>query len=561
MLYPPQMTQTWKPVLFGTLLLGAAAVAPTTTNAQSVADAQRAIEIEQYSAARTTLRKAIASSSSDIAYFTLGQLYAKQNKPDSAGYYFEQGSIKYGNTTTGMASAGAALLQRGNVAGAESKFDEIRKQTKNKDADALIRIGQAYVVAPESIKDFSKPIADLQVVAGVPKGLRPNDPTALVVLGDIYLRIGGKGGDAMTAYEKAVAANPSDVRALYHKGLLNERSRNNNGARDDFQKVIQLDANYAPAYAELADIYYRAGLYKEATAMIQEYRTRAEKTPATEAKYAAFLFLSKDYANALTELTKAMQVDSSNAIIRRLQAYALFETKNYKGALAALDRYRKVVPEAEQIPSDAVYYGKSLGKNGREDEALPMLTAALAKDSTDKDLQSEVAQLYVRKKQYPQAIKIYRSRVASTGSNADLYYLGDTYEKSGQFAQADSAYARILTSNPNFALAYYKRGLANNGLDPNSEKGLSKPHFERFIAKVDSLGERDKYKSQLVAANKAIAVYYSRKGDKVNMAASKPYWEAALAIAPEDEQAKQALQVINGTGKAPTAPAKPPGKK
>ena len=556
------MTQTWKPVFFGVLLLGSALATPRLTNAQSVADAQRATELEQYTAARTALRKAISTSGSDIAYFALGQLYAKQNKTDSAAYYFEQGSIKYGNTLTGMVSAGAALLQRSNLAGAEAKFEEVRKQTKGKDADALIRIGQAYVAAPETIKDFSKPIQDLQQVTTNPK-LRPNDPTALVVLGDIYLRVGGKGGDAMNAYEKAINANPNDARAIYKKGLLNTRSRNNNGARDDFQKVIQLDPSYAPAYAELADLYYRAGLYKEATEMIGQYRTRAEKTGETEAKYAAFLFLSKDYANALTELTKSMQRDSSNAIIRRLHAYALYENKNYKGALAALERYRKAVPAAEQIGSDAVYYGKALSKNGREDEALPMLKLAMEQDSTDKDLQNEVAQLYVRKKQYPQAIAIYRSRVRAGGdnpSNIDLYYLGDTYEKATKFAAADSAYERITQTNPNFALAYYKRGLANSGLDPNSEKGLAKPHFERFIAKVDSLNERDKYKPQLVAANKAIAVYYSRKGDKASMLASKPYWEAALALDPNDEQAKQTLSIINTPQKV-GASKKPAGKK
>ncbi len=555
------MTQTWKPALLGAMLLGTAALAPTTANAQSVADAQRAIELEQYSSARAALRKTIAANGSDAAYFALGQLYARMGSADSAGYYFEQGSIKFGNTNLGKVSGGAALLQRGNVGGAEAKFEEVRKATKGKDADILMRIADAYVAAPESVKDMSKAIGDMQAVTA-PKGARPNDAAAYVLLGDAFLKVGGKGGDAMTAYDKAVTANGNDTRALFHRGILKARSRDNNGAAADFKKVIQLDANYAPAYAELADLNYRAGLYKEATQMITEYRNRAEKTPATEAKYAAFLFLSKDYANALTELNKVMARDSSNAIIRRLQAYALYETKNYKGALQALERYRKAVPAAEQIGTDAVYYGKALSKNGREDEALPTLTAAYAKDSTDKEVQGEIAQLYVRKKQYPQAIKLYRARVLAGGSNVDLYYLGDTYEKAGRFASADSAYALILKSNPAFALAYYKRGLANAGLDPNSEKGLAKPYFERFISKVDSLGQREQFKSQLVAANKAIAVYYSRKGDKAGMTASKPYWEAALAIDPNDAQAKQTLDVINNPPKAGGAPAKKPaGKK
>ncbi len=552
------MTKTWKPALLGAALLGITATAlPTMTNAQSVPDAQRAIELERYSTARTALLKNVATGGSDEAYFALGRLYSRIGKTDSAAYFFEQGSIKYGNSNLGKISNGAALLQRGNVGGAEAKFDEVRNQTKRKDADALVRIGEAYVAAPETVKDFSKPVADLQLVT---TKLRVNDPAALVVLGDLYLRMGGKGGDAMTAYDKAITANPNDVRALYRRGILNERSRNNNGARDDFQQIIKADANYAPAYAELADIYYRAGLYKEATQMITEYRNRAENAPATQAKYAAFLFLSKDYANALTELNKAMTLDSSNAIVRRLQAYALYESKNYKGALAAMERYRKVFPAEQQIPSDAVYYGRALSKNNREDEALPTLTQALAKDSTDKELQQEVAQIYVRKKQYPQAIAIYRARVRAGGekpSNVDLYYLGDTYEKANRFGSADSVYQIITKVNPAFALAYYKRGVANAGLDPESVKGLSKPHFEKFIAKVDSLGENEKYKAQLVQANKAIAFFYFRKGDKANLMVSQPYWEKALALDPTDEQSKTALASIKGQN----APKKPAGKK
>lgn len=559
------MTQTWKPVFFGAMLLGTAVVAPTTTTtAQTLADAQRAIEVEQYSAAHTTLRRLINTSGSDAAYFALGQLYARQGKTDSAAYYFEQGSIKYGNTVTGKVSAGAALLQRGNVAAAETKFDEVRNDKKeSKNADARIRIAEAYLAAPASVKDVSKAIKDLELVLA-PKGLRPNDAYTYTLLGDEYLKMGGKGGDAMTAYDKAVGANTNDARAYFHRGQLNVRSRNNNGARDDFQKVIQLDPNYAPAYAELADLYYRAGLYDQATQMINEYRNRAEKTPTTEAKYAAFLFLSKKYPEALTALNQAMALDSGNVIVRRLQAYALYENKNYKGALAALERYRKVVPAADQIGSDAVYYGKALSKTGREDEALPTLLTAYKTDSTDKDLQNELAQLYVKKKQYPQAIKLYKARVAAGGSNVDLYYLGDTYEKAGRFASADSAYSAIIKSNPGFALAYYKRGLANAGLDPNSEKGLANPHFEKFIFKVDSLGQRDQMKSQLVTANRALAVYHSRKGDKAGMATSKQYWEAILAIDPNDDQAKKTLAVINNppkAGAAGGAAKKPAGKK
>lgn len=555
------MTKTWKPVL--ALLTTLAVATPTTTQAQSVQNAQRDIEIERFSAARAALLGATKTGGSDEAYFTLGTLYARMGKPDSAAYYFDQGAAKFGGSATGKISAGAAALQRGDVGGAEAKFEEVRKLTKLKDADALIHIGQAYVAAPESVKDMTKPIADLQLVTN-PKGLRPNDAQALVLTGDAWLRVGGKGGDAMTAYEKAMAANASDTRALFHHGVLNVRSRNNNGARDDFQKLIQIDPNYAPAYAELADLYYRAGMYKEATQMITEYRNRAENSPATQEKYAAFLFLSKDYATALTELNKAMAQDSSNVIVRRLQAYALYETKNYKGALAALERYRKVVPEAQQIGSDAVYYGRALGRNSREDEALPMLTAAMAKDSTDKELQAEVAQLYVKKKQYPQAIAIYKARVRAGGekpSNTDLYYLGDTYEKAGQFASADSMYARIVKSNPKFALAYYKRGLANTGLDPDAIKGLAKPHFERFIQVVDSLGERDKYKPQLVAANKAVAFYYFRKGDKGNIERSVPYWQEALNIDPADKEANTAMTSIKGQNKPAAAAPKAGGKK
>jgi tetratricopeptide (TPR) repeat protein len=113
---------------------------------------------------------------------------------------------------------------------------------------------------------------------------------------------------------------------------------------------------------------------------------------------------------------------------------------------------------------------------------------------------------------------------------------------------ADSLYGVLLKERPEYVPGYQMRARANANLDPDSKKGLAKPYYEEYIKMATASDKPDSYKSGLVEANKYLGYYYYQKGDKN---ASLPYWQQALVLNPQDEQAKTAVDAITKPVKAP----------
>jgi tetratricopeptide (TPR) repeat protein len=528
----------WKPLLLTALTVGAGTTAAT---AQSVASAQKAIELGRYNEARALLR----GNSTPEANFELGRLYQMRDKPDSASYYFSRAG---GATPFGMVAEGRALLAQGKAGEADAKFDAAAKATKNKDTKVLTMIAQAY--GESNVKDITKPLTYVKTAETLSKG--KDDASLMVARGDIYLLSDQGGGEAMSSFDRAIAANPNDVEAYYKRGVLSVRSRNGAAAKENLDKAIALNPQYAPAYKELAEMYYSAGQYEKAVSTFKQYTDMAEKSSNTDAEYASFLFLSKKYPESLAEVNKVLAVEPNNLTMNRLKAYDLYETNDYAGAATAMDQYMKIAPAEKIIPEDYSYQSKILLRSNRSDEAITVLQKAIAAttDPAKKaDLQNDLATAYMAKKDYGSALKVYKSK--GNPDLADQFRIGSAYTGNKQYTQADSVYNIITTAKPTYAPAYQARAQANFNLDTDSKKGLAKPYYEKYIELTS--GDPTKYSRGLVEANNYLGYYNLQKGDK---AAATPYYQKVLELDPSNADATNAMKIIKGTPARTTTTAK-----
>ncbi len=528
----------WKPLLLTALTVGAGTTAAT---AQSVASAQKAIELGRYNEARALLR----GNNTPEANFEMGRLYQMREKPDSASYYFNRAG---GATPFGMVAEGRALLAQGKAGEADAKFDAAAKATKNKDVKVLTMIAQAY--GESDVKDITKPLTYVKTAEALGKG--KDDPSLMVARGDIYLLTDQGGGEAMSSFDRAIAANPNDVEAYYKRGVLSVRSRNGAAAKENLDKAIALNPQYAPAYKELAEMYYSAGQYEKAVSTFKQYTDMAEKSSNTDAEYASFLFLSKKYPESLVEVNKVLAVDPNNLTMNRLKAYDLYETGDYANAATAMDQYMKIAPAEKIIPEDYSYQSKILMRANRGDEAISVLQKAIAAttDPAKKaDLQNDLATVYMSKKDYASALKVYKSK--GNPDLADQFRIGTAYTGNKQYTQADSVYNTITTAKPTYAPAYQARAQANFNLDPDSKKGLAKPYYEKYIELTS--GDPTKYSRGLVEANNYLGYYNLQKGDK---AAATPYYQKVLELDPSNADATNAMKIIKGTPARTTTTAK-----
>ena len=420
----------------------------------------------------------------------------------------------------------------------------------------LMAVAEGYLNAPERTDaDLQKAIGYLQTAVQRDK----NNTAAYLMLGDAQLDL-KKGGEAMTSYDNAIRIDGNNPKAYLRRGQLYTRSRNYTEAEQAFQKAIEIDPNYAPAYRDLGELYYFAGQYDKALSTFKKYVDMAEDTPETRAKYASFLFLTKNYDQTLKEVQEVLKTDPDNTVMNRLQAYSYLELGQPDKALQAMEGYLQKAGKDKLIAEDYEYYGRILSKNNQHAKATENLQKALDMNPDKVEIYQELASAYAKAGQYDKAVAVYdKKREKTAPSNADFYYMGNIYMQAAAeareakneqkavefFKKADETYANVTTSNPTYAYGHYWRGLANANLDTESTGGLAKPHFEEFIKLAGA--EPDKYKAALVDANNYLGYYYYVV--KPNRDLAIKHYQEVLKLDSSNEQAKVALAEINKSAK------------
>ena len=545
------MTNNWKYIL-----LMATAFPTAAAFAQTGDAGKKALEMERYEEANSIYKKQLNDKKADNAYYTLGDIYLKTEKLDSANYYFNQGIAKNKKSAINFAGLGKVAMSQGNRAEAEKQFGQALKLSKSKDAAVLTAVAEGYINAPERTDaDLQKAVGYLQKAVQRDK----NNTSAYLMLGDAQLDL-KKGGEAMTAYDNAVRINANNPNAHLRIGQLYTRSRNYTEAEQAFQKAISIDPNFAPAYRDLGELYYFAGQYDKALSTFKKYVDMAEDSPETKAKYASFLFLTKNYDQTLKEVQEVLKTDPNNTVMNRLQAYSYLELGQPEKALQAMEGYIQKVGKDKLIAEDYEYYGRILSKNNQHAKATENLQKALDLNPDKVEIYQELASAYAKAGQYDKAVAVYdKKRERTEPSNADFYYMGNIYMQAGAdareakneqkavgfFKKADETYANVTTSNPTYAYGHYWRGLANANLDTESTGGLAKPHFEEFIKLASA--EPDKYKAALVDANNYLGYYYYVV--KPNRDLAIKHYNEVLKLDGSNEQAKAALAEINKSAK------------
>ena len=529
------MTKNWKYIA-----LMAAAFPATAAFAQSGGAGQKAVDLERYEEAKSIYKSQLGSKDADKAYYAIGDIYLKTEKADSAAFYFNQALAKNSKSSIAHVGLGKIALENGNKAKAEEHFKAAMKKGK-KDSYVLTEIGEAYVKAPNATEaEINKGIEYLKQAIDRDK----NNAEASIIMGDAYLAL-KKGGEAMTAYDRAVLMDEKNPKAYLRRGQLYTSSRNYNEAEEAFKKAIELDPNYAPAYRDLGELYYFAGQYDKALSTFQKYVDMAEKTPETRAKYASFLFLTKNYDQTLKEVEQVLQKDPANTVMNRLRAYSYLELGKPEKALEAINTYLTKVDKNKLIASDYEYYGKILSRNNQNQKAIENLNKAISMDSSKVELYTDLANLYAKEKQFDKAVAVYKQKQDKHGvSNTDYYHMGNIYMMAEDFKKAEETYAKITESNPTYPYAYLWRARALYSQDPETEQGLAKPMYEEFVKQAGN--ETEKYKKELVEANTYLGYYYYLKGDRDN---AVKHYTIVKQLDPANAQAEAALTEINKTAK------------
>jgi tetratricopeptide (TPR) repeat protein len=514
--------------------------------AQSLADAKKAIDAEQYQKAKSMLKNLTSTQADkDENYFYLGWVYLKQDYSDSAKAAFNKGIAVNPKSALNYAGLGAVAHIDKDNSGATTNFNQA-VTLAGKNSKPYLYVGLAYLlplsgsnIGPNG-PTISPADADAAIaVLNKGKVVNPKDAEVLVALGDAY-RSQLKSTDAYNNYSAALIIDPKSAAADVAEGVLWRFADNFEDSQKQFQAALAIDPNYGPAYREWAETDIRwarsdAATYdakvKAAVENYKKYISLTDYSPESQMRYADFLIDAKDYVTLQKVAADLTASARTNLRAYRYLAYAAFENKDYQSALTAMNKWVTQADPKRVIPNDYLYLGRIELALKQDSLGVLHLRKALALDTTQVDVVGEIAKSLYASGKYIDAGDAYRvyAQKSRQAKLTDHFYEGFSYYQaykdqlikaqtnkaikpdSTLLTKADSAFTYVERKlpTPNPQIIYFHANVKDfEEGDRNDIKGLAKPLYEQYIQLITAKGAPDdKVKGNLAAAYVYLANY------------------------------------------------------
>lgn len=527
--------------------------------AQTLQDAIRMTDNEQYTSAKAAFTKLIAAAPTvGDNYFYFGDLLLKMDDADSALIVFKKGTdIEPSNPLTHV-GLGRGYMYTGKVE------DGLRELSQ---ADALItaQSGKKGTLTPQKQAVILCELAETYTFAPSPNYDKAIDYTNRAekldgTNADVFLIRGdamqGKdpvnGTPAIEAYKKAAAVNPKSAKANVRIGRVYMNGKNPTEAIKYYNLALASEPNFAPAYAEKGEAWYQLGKFDSASANYSDYLVLNPDCYARY-RYAAFLYKSGDYDNAIEQGNQVMTCDSNLvAVIYRIVAKSYLEKKtpDYAKTIQYYDLFfRKQAITGKPKLTAEDYRNRGKANSALKNDSLAILDfqKAVVIDTTQKDVYFDLGNAYFKQKKYDQAAMWYKKKyLAETNATLNVRITSlNAYAKAlllnKEYSRADSAYTAVIALDSNLTYGWLGRAQSMNRIDgEGAPKELALPYYERYfaIANADSVA-RKKNSKDLIGASVYLAQIHERYK---NFACAKAYYAFALSLDPANVPAKYAME-------------------
>lgn len=531
-------------ILKGLVLLGL--VAATPADAQSLREAQRLTENEQFAKASNMYRSLLVNDpNSGEIWFNFGENYFLWDRTDSATYCYTRGASANPRHPLSHVGVGKMLWAKGDTAAARPHFqeairtatDKTNKFPKPLQAATYRELAEAFMQGTH--KDTRSALAYLD------KGLTldPNDPEAYILKGDILFDINPvDASEPLVNYKRAIDLAPMSARPISKKALMYHRGANYAAAITEYTKAIEKDPSYAPAYTGRAESYFMDRKYDLATADYDRYLELNKGDKDAMVRYAQFLYLVKKYPESLSTIQQLEAEGVSSLVLTRIKGYDLVEVGDSVNAIPTLDAYFAQQPKDKVLSSDLQYYGRAHGLVRKDSLAGEYLMQAAEMPKADPELYAEAASYFQKARMYTRAVDAYQKKVNSPKVAVnDWYYLGGLANRAKEYALADSAWAKYIEKQPNIHQGYMGRARANVGLDPEKQTWQARPFYEDALRRIkpeDITKARVDYEEACFYLG--FYHFYSTK----DMATAKCWFEKVKALSSGTPNAKVASDML-----------------
>ena len=534
-----------KKIVFG----AAATFLLSFANAQTVSEGIVNLDSHKYAKAKEVFNQMIAKSPTAENYYYLGYSYLSQFEPnfELAKENFDKGLAIDSKSYLNKIGLATIKLGKGQKASAIAELTQVAKESKEKDAEVLYRIGEALTMF-ENNNDPA--LAITYINKAIEKAQKYGVPAYYYyTLGDAY-RLTRDPGNAMTAYDRASEVAKNKASVFYRMATLWMAAKQYKKAEENIVKAINTDSTYAPAYKAQAQYNKIFQKHEETTQSLINYTKYADEDPSTALEIAKLYFINSDFAESKATLDKVF--DKVNDPIKfKLRAYLQYNENDFVNAKTNLETYYAKVEQSRIIPSDAgleaVIYAGLASKEAdaaakaalmqKANEKLAVVKAAkddtLDWDSEFAKASSGAAELQAKADAGPSndnIVALKKQVAANKEDTTALFNLAMAYQEVSNWDGAALAWQKMNDLLPTWEPAYYSKGYA---LQQAGYKELAAVAFQKYIdvALTKTPAEQQALQETLFGAYYSVA-YLLHTTDKVK---ANEALQKALAMKPDDK--------------------------
>jgi tetratricopeptide (TPR) repeat protein len=528
--------------------------------AQTVDQGRKFFYYHRYKSAKDVLDKVLAANPNNIdAIYWDGQTMLALKDSVGARDLYSKALQTNGNAPMLLAGMSDIELRFGKAQDARQHDEMAIQLTKQKDVPVLNAVARANIDAPGG--DLQYAIEKLTLATNTKNF---NNAETYVLMGDAYRRL-IDGGNAV-----------QNAEAQYQIGKIYLTQNNKDYFLPAFEKAVEMDPSYAPAWYELFYYYYFHWDKDKATNALNNYAANADPGPDLDVIKIDFKIASGDFNGAKADAQaqiNSMGDKVAPGMYKRV-AYCCDTLGDNSCAQTNINTYFAKEDPAKVTPLDYVLKAGIEGKSTDsviQQKAFDDYGLAIQKDTlaVNKAKYLAQAQDLATKLGNKKALASI-ARIVYTGlkdpTNSDLFKFGMAYYQAGMYPTADSIFCGIYEQKyPDevFGYLYCMRvkaleddSVGSQGLAVDAEMKLA--DFGRAkdsIAKATGTKDSILYKKYVIDSYSRLAFYYNNtKKDKQQAI----FWlSKILEVDPGNADASKYIQLLNKPARQAPAVAKP----
>jgi tetratricopeptide (TPR) repeat protein len=410
------------------------------------------------------------------AWTAQGDIYTVIQKPERAISAYQKAlDAASAPSDTLYVKLGTAQLKTGNAEKATESFNKaLAINAKNKDAAlALEQVWEKEIVS------------------------NPRNMSAHLNLGAVYQQM-GRLNDAYAQYQIADHLSPNNPLIKLNMGSLLEQQGQVDQALALYDSAMRQNPSDPQALLYMADALKRKGQMKAAEQLLQK---ALQSSPDKKQVYEQLIAVYKAQGDP-DKIKSGWQMYTSaypdDASIQYQAGLALHELKDYDDAITYYQQAIKIDPNMADAYANM---GTALHAVNRDDDAIKALKKALVLNPgmdevktliSDIDHQSgskafaEAAKLHEDGK-YAEAVKEYELALKEDPKNADIdARYGLALQALKRFKEAEAAYDKAIALAPDVAANYYYKGSI---YDEQNQLDTAKRLYEKALALDPNLNQ------------------------------------------------------------------------